>query len=259
MSTGPLPGSASPSGPQTGSALAALPPALSRAGAAVAPALAAAADHTGVDFGALFHTARLESGFNPSARARTSTAAGLFQFVEGTWLQMMKRHGAAHGLAGLGKAEALALRNDPWISSLMAARHMAENAQALETGLGRPAGRTDLYLAHFLGLGGALRFLRGLAEAPQSTGVTLFPAAARANRAIFYAGGVARSLEQIHQLLGAKISGEAPQDIPRQNRMAGIERARSAADAQSTPNTHSVIPPADIARVAYLMLAELGG
>ena len=241
------------------------PKALSRSAAAVAPALAAAAERAGVDFGALFHTARLESGFNPSARARTSSATGLFQFVEGTWLQMLKRHGPAYGLAGLGKAEALALRNDPGVSSLMAAEHMAENAQALEAGLGRPAGRTDLYLAHFLGLGGALRFLRKLQQAPETPGAAIFPAAARANKAIFYDGGAPRSLGGIHQLLAAKISGEAPVGIagvtpgPRQ-RTAGVQAPPSLqADAPGPRAGNAGLAPADVARMAYLMLAELGG
>ena len=237
--------------------------ALSRAAAAVAPALEAAAARTGVDFGALFHTARLESGFNPSARARTSSATGLFQFVEGTWLQMLKQHGAAHGLSGLGKAEALALRNDPGVSSLMAAEHMAENAKALEVGLGRPAGRTDLYLAHFLGLGGALRFLRGLQTAPETLGAAVFPAAARANKAIFYAGGVPRSLEAIHQLLAAKISGDMPQGVtnvaPRQRAAAVPQSSSAQADAFASRAGNSPLPPADVARMAYLLLAELGG
>ena len=270
MSNSPIFGAAHIAGPSSGRSRApGVPAVLSRAAAAVAPALVAAADRTGVDFGALFHTARLESGFNPSARAKTSSATGLFQVVEGTWLQMLKQHGAAHGLAGLGKAEALALRNDPGISSLMAAEHMAENAKALEAGLGRPAGRTDLYLAHFLGLGGALRFLRGLQEAPETPGAVVFPAAARANKAIFYAGGAPRSLEDIHQLLAAKISGDAPQGVagaaPRPRQRAVAVRAEVSAQASfpvdALPSRVEGVrlPPADVARMAYLMLAELGG
>lgn len=257
-----------PNGPFSGASPLAAPlaalPALSRAAAAVAPAIATAAQRAGVDFGALYHTARLESGFNPAANAKTSSATGLFQFIDATWLQMLKRHGPTHGLQGLSKAQALALRHDAGISSLMAAEHMADNARALEAGLGRPADRTDLYLAHFLGLGGAMRFLRGLAEAPQTAGAALFPSAARANRAIFHAGGVPRTLEQIHQLLGARIAGEPAGGQPG---ALSSPVARAAARAphpagpalpfESPPG--SPLAPADMARVAYLMLAELGG
>lgn len=253
-----------PNGPFSGSTPTALLPGLSRAAAAVTPAIATAAERAGVDFGALFHTARLESGFNPGAKAKTSSATGLFQFIDATWLQMLKRHGPAHGLEGLSKAQALALRKDPGVSSLMAAEHMADNARALEAGLGRPADRTDLYLAHFLGLGGALRFLRGLAEAPQTAGAGLFPSAARANRAIFHAGGVPRSLEEIHQLLGARISGDATgaqaSVISRSPAIASVETPPpTAMKPASAAASGPPLPPADVARVAYLMLAELGG
>lgn len=182
---------------------------------------------------------------------------------------MLKRHGPAHGIEGLSKAQALALRNDPAVSSLMAAEHMADNAQALEAGLGRQADRTDLYLAHFLGLGGALRFLRGLAEAPTLEGAAAFPSAARANRAIFYAGGVPRSLEQIHQLLAARLSGAA--SVPAAATPPHVAPVASAVAQSATGSSEGAtallpadaplasLPPADVARLAYLMLAELGG
>src|SRR3546814_20136567 len=56
----------------------------------------------------------------------------------------------------------------------------------------------DLYLAHFLGVGGAAKFLSTHDRAPQATAASLFPAAARANRSIFYdRQGHARSLAEI--------------------------------------------------------------
>lgn len=244
MFTGQLPGAAD----ARSSAALALPAAVSRAAQAVVPALAAAADRTGVDFGALFHTARLESGFNPAARAKTSSATGLFQFIDATWLQMLKRHGPAHGIGGLSTAQALALRKDPGVSSLMAAEHMADNARALEAGLGRPADRTDLYLAHFLGLGGAMRFLQGMALSPEAIGAGIFPAAARANKPIFYAAGAARSLQQIHQLLAARLSSGAEV----------APRPAVGAPQHVSPDAAPSFPAADAARVAYLLLAEMG-
>jgi hypothetical protein len=116
---------------------------------------------------ALVSTARLESGFNPDARARTSSATGLFQFIDSTWLSTVSHHGARHGLNPTSRDEALSLRRDPLAASLMAASHMADNARQLQARLGRPADTVDLYLAHFLGAGGAVRFLeRGCACKP---------------------------------------------------------------------------------------------
>ncbi|MEI6419686.1 MAG: transglycosylase SLT domain-containing protein, partial [Sphingomonadales bacterium] len=58
----------------------------------------AAARHTTVNANWLMATAQLESGLNSMAAAATSSARGLFQFTESTWLAMVRRHGAGHGL-----------------------------------------------------------------------------------------------------------------------------------------------------------------
>src|SRR3546814_2495601 len=88
---------------------------------------------------------------------------------------------------GATRQAILGLRNDPNVASLMAAEHASDNKAALESALGRPVTGTDLYLAHFLGLGGARSFLSTLASAPDRGAASIFPAAARAHRGIFYA------------------------------------------------------------------------
>lgn len=241
-------------------------------GADVLPAIAAAASRAGVDFSALYNTARLESGFDPGARAKTSSATGLFQFIDATWLRMVDRHGAALGLQGLSRADALVLRRDPVVASELAARHMAENAQALEGALGRAATQTDLYLAHFLGLGGATRFLRGLAARPEQAGEALLPAAARANPAIFRGPGGARSLSEIHALLEARLQGGGqaagalagggsalaalPSRVPLGVAVPGLGAAdRAGGDAAAAGGS---MQAAAAARLAYLLIADLG-
>lgn len=231
-----------------------------RGAAAVLPWLARAAERTGVEFEALVRTARLESRFDPAARARTSSAAGLFQFIESTWLDMLARHGPKHGIAAGTRSAALALRSDPGISALMAGEHMAENRRHLEAGLGRAATSLDLYLAHFLGPGGALTFLKTLATDPERTAADVVPAAARANRAIFHGpGGAARSLADVHALLARRF-GAPGWD-------ASLTTARRPTDGDGSPNAvpdaslPSAMPPAAIraaAQAAYLLLADLG-
>src|SRR3546814_3519046 len=54
---------------------------------------------SGIDFDYLFDVAGVESGYNPAARASTSSARGLYQFTKQTWLATLDRHGANHGLA----------------------------------------------------------------------------------------------------------------------------------------------------------------
>lgn len=187
-------------------------------------AIAKASARTGVDFNYLLGQAQVESGLQANARAGTSSATGLYQFVEQSWLGVVKAHGAEHGMgwasdsirqgsngryyvADPGTRRAiLNLRNDPQASSLMAAEHAADNKAALETALGRSATGTDLYMAHFLGLGGARQFLTTMQSNPDRSAAAMFPAAARANRTIFYgAGGQPRSLAEIYDKMATKL------------------------------------------------------
>src|SRR5690349_17209696 len=111
-----------------------------RAGPQVTSAIRQASLKTGVDFAYLMEKAAAESSFDSDAKAPTSSARGLYQFIESTWLQMVDRYGEKHGLAeyadqiARGKVsspamrkEILALRNDPEISALMAGEFAAEN------------------------------------------------------------------------------------------------------------------------------------
>ncbi len=67
------------------------------AGAKVTGAIRQASQATGASFDYLLATAQVESGFDPQAGAATSSARGLFQFIEQTWLATMKQSGAALG------------------------------------------------------------------------------------------------------------------------------------------------------------------
>ncbi len=187
-------------------------------------AIARASARTGVDFNYLLGQAQVESGLRSNARAATSSASGLYQFVEQSWLGVVKAHGGEHGMAwaadsirqgsngryhvadGATRQAILNLRNDPQAASLMAAEHAADNKASLEGLLGREATGTDLYMAHFLGLGGARQFLSAMDASPDRSGAAMFPAAARANRGIFFGeGGQPRSLSQIYDRFAAKL------------------------------------------------------
>lgn len=173
----------------------------------VRAAIARASAATGVDFDYLLAQARIESSLDPSARAATSSAAGLYQFTNGTWLATLGRHGAEHGLGmPATRAEALALRYDPHASALMAAELAGDNAEALQGVLGRAPDAAELYLAHFLGAGGARTFLSALAENPGQSAAALLPPAAAANRRIFYdRTGAPRSVGEVMELLRGKV------------------------------------------------------
>ncbi|MGN6377224.1 MAG: lytic transglycosylase domain-containing protein [Sphingomonas sp.] len=189
----------------------------------VRTAIANASRSTGMDFDYLLGQAQLESGLNPAARAGTSSATGLYQFIDQSWLGIIKQHGAENGLGWASnaitragnrwvvsdpqmKSAILNLRNNPDVSATMAANFASDNQASLESALGRGATGTDLYMAHFLGLGGAKSFLRTMQSNPGASGAAMFPAAARANRSIFFdANGNARSLGDIYQRFAAKL------------------------------------------------------
>ncbi|SIN84809.1 peptidoglycan DD-metalloendopeptidase family protein [Vannielia litorea] len=96
---------------------------------------------------------RVESGGNATAKNPLSSATGLGQFIESTWIRMMRTY--RPDLAStLSRAELLALRNDPTISREMVKRLAMEGESYLRArGHGITAGR--LYLCHFLGAQGA--------------------------------------------------------------------------------------------------------
>jgi hypothetical protein len=120
---------------------------------------------------------QIESAGKPAAKAPTSSATGLFQFIAATWLAVVRRH-RPDLLEGRTRAQVLALRTDPTVAIELGARFTEDNAKAL--GPGYRDG--DLYLAHFLGVATARKFLRAApaASAAQLAG----PAAVKANRGI---------------------------------------------------------------------------
>ena len=242
----------------------------------VASAIQLAAARTGVDFSYLFSQARIESGLNPNARARTSSATGLFQFIDQTWLGTVKRHGAAHGLGWAADAiqrtpsgryhvadpaarrAILDLRRQPEAASAMAAEFASDNQQYLEGRLGRPVESVDLYLAHFLGPAGAARFLRAHDSNPNASAAGILPSAARANRWVFFnRDGTPRSFAQIRERFADRIGGGSG---PLPSRQPSIEPTSVRMAALETDLGREMVRPTpEHARLAYLMLAQLGG
>jgi hypothetical protein len=194
---------------------------------AVEGALRDAARATGVDFDFLVRTARRESSFNPSAKAPTSSAAGLFQFVEQTWLSTVKRHGAKHGLdryADLitrgadgryrvsdpaARRMVLNLRYDPQAASFMAGELASDHAAYLRGRTGAEPSAGDLYAAHFLGPAGSARLIEAVRSNPGRSAATLFPDAAGANRSIFYRSGRAATVSEVYANL-TRTGGSEP-------------------------------------------------
>lgn len=105
----------------------------------------------------------VESGGDPKAKNPRSSARGLGQFIDSTWLSMIKKHRPAVAL-GKTDAEILGLKTDPDLSRAMVAEYARENAIALKRA-GFEATDGNLYLAHFAGAGGAVAILRANGDA----------------------------------------------------------------------------------------------
>lgn len=180
----------------------------------------------GVDPRLLMAIADKESSFVAGARASTSTATGLFQFIESTWLRALRDYGPSFGLdreaallhglespaAALDagdRARLLDMRNDPFLSTLMAAAMLRAEQEKLSARLGRTISSAEVYLVHFLGPAGAEKFLAVLADKPLSPAANLLPMAAKANRPIFFVDRTRKpkslSVAQVHEKIGSSL------------------------------------------------------
>ncbi len=192
-------------------------------GAAVIGAIRNAARQTGADFQYLLATAQVESGLNPTAAVSSSSAKGLFQFIDQTWLTTLKESGAALGYGRYADAivqtpsghyvvpdpamrqQIMALRDDPAANAAMAGAFTQQNAAVLRQQIGRDPSEGDLYVAHFLGAGGASQLINLANQSPGATAASAFPNAAKANPSIFYdRQGRARSASEVYHVLVAR-------------------------------------------------------
>ena len=188
--------------------------------AAVTGAIRGAAQATGTSFSYLLATAKIESGLDPNMTMTSSSATGLFQFIDQTWLGTLKQAGPAFGYGAYANAisrnasghyvvqdpqmrrEIMRLRNDPAANATMAGAFTQQNAALLTQHIGRRPTDGELYIAHFFGPGGAAKLIQASSSQPQATAADMFPQAAHANRSIFYdRQGNARSVAGVYSEL----------------------------------------------------------
>ncbi len=209
----------------------------------VEAAIQRASTATGVDFSFLMKTANRESGYNPKAQAPTSSAAGLFQFVEQTWLSTLKQHGAKYGYAryadliikgsdgrlrvdgGEARKAVMDLRLDPHAASLMAGELTSDHAAYLRGRTGRAPTGGELYAAHFLGPSGSAKLIEAMQSRPGASAASLFPDAAASNRSIFYRDGRPATVSEVYANL---------------TRSGGSVRAPTTAVLQAEPDSNFI-------------------
>ena len=194
----------------------------------IAGAIKQAAKTTGISFEYLLATAKMESNFNPKAAASTSSARGLYQFIDQTWLGTVKEAGAQRGYGKYADAitkspsgsysvsdpaarsAIMKLRDDPDAASSMAAVLTQSNSFRLTGKIGRRPTDGELYMAHFMGVGGAAKLISNAEDNPNASAARLFPNADAANRSIFFdRSGRARSVSEVHSVLSSRYAGAA--------------------------------------------------
>ncbi|MFC0243744.1 transglycosylase SLT domain-containing protein [Rhodopseudomonas telluris] len=234
----------------------------------IAGAIKQAAGATGASFEYLLTTAKMESDFNPQASASTSSAKGLYQFIDQTWLGTVKEAGAQFGYGAYADAISkspsgsysvsdpaarqaiMDLRNDPVISSAMAGALTQSNSSKLTAEIGRRPTDAELYMAHFMGAGGAAKLISAAQDNPNAVGAALFPNAAAANQSIFYdRTGNARSVAQVYDNLTSRYNAAASSPATQSAMIAAggapmvlASAPDNAAYLSSFPDVRGVLP-----------------
>jgi hypothetical protein len=230
---------------------------LSNASASIAGAIRNAAHATGASFEYLLTAARMESNLNPAAQATTSSASGLYQFIDQTWLATLKSAGPALGYGQYADAISVGadghyevadanmrtaimrLRTDPAVSATMAGAFTQTNAAQLSSALGRQPSEAELYVAHFLGSDGAVKLIDTMTSQPGASAAPMFPQAAAANASIFYAkSGQPRSVSEVYAALTGR-----------------FEVARAMAFGPALQGTQAATPDPAIVTQAYAAAA----
>jgi hypothetical protein len=180
-----------------------------------------ASEVTGADPVYMMALADKESSFIPANKAMTSSAEGLFQFITSTWLEAVRSLGPKHGLIAESRAieivngkptvqdeamreHILGLRRNPYISALIAAEMMKRDKAKIESKLGRKLSQSEFYLSHFFGVDSASKFIALVDDTPQKSAPDAFPAAAKANKSLFFA----KTGKKTRQLSVAEVYGK---------------------------------------------------
>lgn len=189
----------------------------------VISAIRDASVRSGMNFEVMLASAKMESGLNPTAQASTSSATGLFQFIDQTWLAAVREYGPQHGLTAdaaqvvrrdghytvddpTALQRILDLRKNPETASAIAGDHLRAISDKLGLTLGRPPDATEIYLGHLLGGGGASQILQAARATPNQAASDLLPAAARSNPTLFNApDGTAYTVTQFVEHMRGRV------------------------------------------------------
>ena len=142
----------------------------------------------------------VESGGKANNPNPSSSANGLGQFIDSTWLAMVKRY-RPDIANGKSRGQILALKTNPALGREMTVRYVEENAKALSKAE-LPVTEGNLYLAHFSGAGTAIRAIKANPNAPASS---VYGAdAINANKSILQGKTIGQVVAWANRKMGSK-------------------------------------------------------
>lgn len=234
-----------------------------------------AADRAGIDRGVMAKIAGFESDFNQGARPistsrpwmntvrqfdgvmAASSAYGYGQFIDGTWLDTVRRYGEQYGIENasqMTKAQANApeIRSNAALQAGMLAELTREN---LEKGrrLGGPDPDANVYAFHNLGDGDATRFLQALRTDPNQRADAVLSRAVIAGNPSLYGDG-SRTIGESYDTMGGNlrryerfardaILAPGPQERPEPQAIAQGTSVNAAPDRDLDPASRGILPP----------------
>ena len=175
------------------------------------------AHDTGVNGAFLERVAYIESHGDTFAHARGTSAEGLFQFTDATFLKLLADHGQEVGVVDAKdyitksgqfhkaisqrtRDAILALKDNPVLASKLEALKIKDDAALLQQKIGRPPTNAEIYAAHFLGVTSAINLIAAAVYHPQLAADRLDMSAAWHNHSIFYQNNIPRTAAEIMAL-----------------------------------------------------------
>lgn len=136
-----------------------------------------------------------------------SSAHGLGQFIDDTWLEMLRKHGSKYGIANAGKltaTDAAYYRKDVHLQAAMLAEFTKSN---IEQGrkLGGQDDNANTYALHNLGSGDGPKFLAALKQNPNAPVRSVLSKTVIARNSSLYGDGTI-SMEQAYRNMGKLMS-----------------------------------------------------
>lgn len=263
-------------------------------GGRVDQAIRTGAAATGVSFDYLARTAYRESSYRTDLTMSTSSATGLYQFLDQTWLGLVKTEGPGVGLGAASaaisrdrngrydvadpqmKQRILDLRRDPTVSAVMAGKFTQQNQSYMTGQLGRAPTSGELYAGHVLGPAGGAKLIQLAQTAPSAAAADYYPEAAASNRAIFYQpNGQPKSIADVYGYLTREVEVPPPAGTPTQglapgmvataprpspagvNPLSTIIAAQTAGSAKEQPLAFATTNPAEARRSLDSSVAQL--